>query len=222
MKKILLIFVLLLPVFSHSLFAQNSPIKIGLRGGVNITDWRGDAMESFSELAEMTTVLKTESLTGFHAGVFLEIPVTDRFSIEPGVFYSQKGLKVSQTLSEGGFLNLKGEISSKLSYIELPVLAKVYITEGLYLTGGPQVAYLASSKIRAEAGVLGFSIGEDFNVDPGFRKFDFGVVGGLGFQFKNGLSISATYDHGLSTLDEGSSDVNAFNRAVKFSLGYVF
>lgn len=222
MKKIILIFVLLLPLFSHSLFSQKLPIKIGVRGGINIADWRGDAMESFSELADMSSVLKTENLTGFHAGIFFEVPVTNRFSIEPGVFYSQKGLKVSQTLSEGGFLNLKGEISSKLNYIELPVLAKVNLTEGFYLAGGPQVAYLASSKIRAEAGILGFSIGENFDIDPGFREFDFGILGGLGYQFKNGLSISALYDHSLSTLDEGSSDIDAFNRAVKFSLGYIF
>lgn len=222
MKKIFFTLVLFGIGFYSQTFAQTSPLKIGIRGGVNIADWRGDAVESFSELAEMSTVLKTESLTGFHAGLNLEIPVTPKFSIEPGLYYSTKGIKVSQTFLEGGFLNLKGEITNKLHYVELPVLAKVYLTEGLYLTAGPQVAFLASNKMRAEAGILGFSVGDDFDVNSGFRKVDFGLIGGLGYRFSNGINLGAYYDHSLSTLDEGNSDINAFNRAFKFSLGFQF
>ena len=187
-----------------------------------MADWRGDASESFAELAEMTSVFETKNLTGFHAGAYFEIPVGQRFTIEPGLFYSQKGMKVSQTILEESFLNLKGEISSKLHYIELPVLAKVYLTEGLHLYGGPQVAYLASSNVRAEAGIFGFSVGEDFQIDSGFRKLDFGLTGGLGYKFVNGVNISAGYEHGLSSLDEGTSHIDAFNRVYKFSLGYTF
>jgi len=222
MKKILFILIAIVIGFETQVSAQVSPLKIGIRGGVNVADWRGDAVESFSELAELSSAFKTESFTGFHAGVNLEIPVTAGFSIEPGLYYSVKGMRVSQTILEGGFLNLKGEITSKLHYIELPVLAKVYLTEGFYLTGGPQVGFLASNKMHAEAGILGFSVGDSFDVNAGFRKVDFGLVGGIGYQFRNGININAFYDHGLSTLDEGNSDIDAYNRAFKFSLGYQF
>lgn len=222
MKKIIFTLVLFTFSLSNFLMAQVSPIKIGVRGGVNISDWRGDAVQSFSDLADMSTVLKTESLTGFHAGINLSIPVSGRLSFEPGIFYSTKGMKLSQTFIEGGFLNLKGEISNRLHYIEMPVLAKVYVVEGLYLTGGPQVAYLVSNKVRAEAGIFGFSVEEDFDVNSGFRKFDVGLTGGLGYQFKNGINLSALYDHSLTTLDEGSGDIDAYNRAVKFSIGFIF
>ncbi len=222
MKKILFILIAFVIGFQNQVSAQTSPLKVGFRAGINVADWRGDAVESFSELAEMSSVFKTESFTGFHAGVNLEIPVTGAFSIEPGLYYSTKGMRVSQTILEGGFLNLKGEITSKLHYIELPVLAKVYLTEGFYLTGGPQVGFLASNRMRAEAGILGFSVGDSFDVNAGFRKVDFGLVGGLGYQFQNGINISALYDHGLSTLDEGNSDIDAYNRAFKISLGFQF
>lgn len=222
MKKLLFILIIIGIAFQNHTFAQTSPVKIGVRGGLNIADWRGDAAESFSELAAMSSVLKTESLTGFHAGLNLEIPVTARFSLEPGLYYSTKGMKVSQTFSEGGFLNLKGEVSSKLHYIEVPMLAKVYLVEGLYLTAGPQVAFLAANKIKAEAGIFGFSVEDTFDINDGFRNVDFGLIGGLGYQFGNGINIGAFYDHGLSTLDEGNSDIDAYNRAFKFSVGYQF
>jgi hypothetical protein len=48
-----------------------------------------------------------------------------------------------------------------------------------------------------------------------------GLTGGIGYQFANGLSLSASYDYGLSKVDANQS-VNAFNRAVKVGIGINF
>ena len=222
MKKCIFIIALFFFGFTQLSHAQESPVNFGVRGGINIADWRGDAAESFSSFADKSGVFKVENLTGYHFGGYATIPLSPIFTIEPGLNYSVKGMKVSQSIFEAGFLNLKGEISSRLHYIELPVMAKVNITPGFHVYGGPQVAYLASSKLKAEAGILGFSVGKSFDVNSGFRDFDFGVVGGLGYEFMNGINIRAGYEHGLSTLDEGNPQINAYNRVIKFSLGYTF
>ena len=221
MKKIIFTLAIFCLAFQAAR-AQEKPFHIGIKAGVNVADWRGDAVESFSELADMTSIMEAQSLTGFHVGAYATIPLSQKFAIEPGLYYSTKGMKVAQTLTEGNFLNLKGEVSSKLTYIELPILAKVYLVKGLHVFAGPQVSYLASNKVRAEAGILGFSVGQDFDINGGFRKVDFAVTGGLGYQFSNGVNLSAGYEHGLSTLDEGSSQIDAYNRVFKFSLGYTF
>lgn len=222
MKKIIFTLTVLAIAFAQIAHAQVSPLKIGVRGGVNIADWRGDASESFSSLADQSRLFEVNNLTGYHFGAYVTIPVSDVFSVEPGLNYSMKGMKISQTVVDEGILNIKGDISSRLHYIELPIMAKVNIAKGFHIFGGPQLAYLAASKVRAEAGIFGFSVGKTFDVNDGFRKLDFGLVGGVGYEFLNGVNMRAGYEHGLSSLDEGNSQINAFNRVFRFSLGYTF
>src|SRR5438105_13296670 len=58
---------------------------------------------------------------GFVGGAFLGYQVNDWFSIEPQVFFSQKGTKVQGT---GSNSSLEGSV--RINYIEAPVLAKFW------------------------------------------------------------------------------------------------
>ena len=53
------------------------------------------------------------------------------------------------------------------------------------------------------------------------NSIDVGLTGGLGYQFNNGFSISASYDHGLSRLDK-NENFKAYNQAVKVGVGFTF
>ena len=46
-------------------------------------------------------------------------------------------------------------------------------------------------------------------------------MGGLGYQFENGLGLSAGYDYGLTSLDAGNR-FHAQNRVIKVGLNYSF
>src|SRR5437868_11491098 len=80
-------------------FAQTS---FGIKAGVNNSSWKGAATESLNDLMSVTNgSLSTGSLTGFYAGGFTEIPVASNISIEPGLYYSQKGYQVKGELAIG-------------------------------------------------------------------------------------------------------------------------
>jgi hypothetical protein len=109
-----------------------------------------------------------------------------------------------------------------MAYLDVPVLAKAYITPGFYIFAGPQASFLVSNKARVEVSALGFSAyKQDFDIKDQFRPVDFSVVGGLGYQFNAGFGISAGYDYGLSSLDKNNR-FDVYNRTIRASLNYSF
>jgi len=201
------------------------PIKFGVRVGASLTDWQGDMMNSAQDLIELSDGAVVRKMKeGIHAGAYISIPVGPGFEIEPGLQYSQKGAKMIGKLpfEETEFLNAAVTITNKAEYLELPVLAKLYIGEGFHIFAGPQVAYLISNKIQAQAGALGFNVlNREWDMKSGFREFDLSLVGGVGYQFSNGFNISAGYDHGLETIDK-NGNFETYNRAFKASVGFSF
>ncbi|OON67789.1 porin family protein [Hymenobacter sp. CRA2] len=200
-------------------------VRFGIRAGLNVADWSGDAVKGVENLLNLTG----ESLThqqrpGFHAGAYVSLPLGPRFTVEPGVQYSEKGVVVSGKLpiEQLDFLSAKATATARMGYIDVPVLLKGYLTPGLYLYAGPQLSYLATGKARLEAGALGFDVYKhDFDVRQYFRELDFSVSGGAGYQFGNGLGLSAGYDYGLSSLDKNNR-FDAQNRVIKASVNYTF
>ena len=90
---------------------------------------------------------------------------------------------------------------------------------GFQIFAGPQISYLAQSNLKTSAGVLGVNLlNKTVDVTSAFNRWDVGLTGGIGYQFANGLSLSASYDYGLSKVDANQS-VNAFNRAIKIGIG---
>jgi hypothetical protein len=202
-------------------------VKYGIRAGANISTWQGETMQSLSSLLDATNgSVSTQSRMGFHAGAYTSIQFGDRFALEPGLQYSLKGAEMTGRLTgqSGIFdlLNANARFRVESHYIEMPVLAKVYLTEGLHIFAGPQVAYLVDNKVNARASVLGFSaLNRTFDINNGFQKWDFSGVAGVGYKFTNGVNVMAAYDYGFQRLDE-NQNFNTYNRAFKFSLGYEF
>ena len=203
-----------------------SGVRFGFRAGLNVADLRGDAVQSFTSLAGYAPdgAISKQLRPGFYAGVFATLPLGPGFAIEPGITYAEKGAVLKGTLPFPAldFLNAKVTGTARLAYIDVPVLAKVFITPGFYLYAGPQASFLVSGKARVDASVLGFSAyKQDFDVANQLRKVDFAAVGGLGYQFDNGLGLSAGYDYGFASLD-ANNRFQAYNRVAKVGLSYSF
>lgn len=202
-----------------------SPIRFGIKAGVNLADWDGETMQSVQDMVDLTNGSVSQQMrTGFHVGGYVTIPVVPGFEIEPGLLYSQKGtvLKGKVPMEQFDFLNTNVTVTNKAEYIDLPVLAKVYIGEGFHVFAGPQLSYLVSNKIKTEAGALGFkALNQEFDMKSGYREIDMAVTGGLGYKFASGFNISAGYDYGLNSIDKNGS-IDTFNRVVKASVGYTF
>lgn len=225
MKKILFTILTITLISLPKLKAQE--IKYGIKGGLNVSDWRGQAAGTITDILNLTNVFETNVKPGFHLGTFLEIPVGDRMTIEPGIYYSQKGIEVEGRLPENlpgiiEVLNVNATITNKAHYIDIPVLAKFYVSEGFNVFAGTQLSYLVDNQLHVKASALGFNVlNRDLDINAGFRKLDVGLVVGAGYKFANGVSLSSSYDFGLTSLDE-RNNFDVYNQVAKVSVGYTF
>ena len=221
MKKQILLFAL--SFITAFAFAQSTP-GFGIRAGVSSTRMSGDAVNSLQNLLDYTNgAITTSNHTGLFAGGHVSIPVSDLVSIEPGLFYTQKGYEMRGELNLKGaeFLGLNAKAKLNSHYIDLPVLLKLNI-DGFQIFAGPQVSYLAKADLRTTAGVLGFNLlNKTLDATEQFNRWDAGVTGGIGYQMSNGVNITASYDHGLSKVD-ANQNLESYNRGFKVGLGIKF
>lgn len=221
MKKQILLFASV--IISAISFAQSKP-SFGIRAGITSSSLKGDAVNSLQDLLDYTNGrITTSSHTGFFGGVNASIPVSDLVSIEPGVYYSQKGYDMKGELNLKGVEFLGANAQAKLSshYVDVPLLLKLNFN-GLQLFAGPQVSYLAKADLRTTAGALGFNVlDKTMDATDQFNRWDAGLTGGIGYKFSNGFSISASYDHGLSKVD-ANQNFDSYNRSIKVGVGFNF
>ncbi|MEO8720400.1 MAG: porin family protein [Ginsengibacter sp.] len=216
-NKILLIISVLVSSVS---FAQISP-SFGVRAGVLSSGFRGDAVDNFKNMLEFTNgKVTTKDYAGFFAGAYGTIPISENFSFEPGVYYSLKGYQMNGSLNLKGldFLGANAKAVLQSQYVDVPVLLKANFG-GFQIFAGPQISYLASANLKTTAGVLGINLlNQNMDATSRFNRWNAGITGGIGYQFSNGLNISAAYDYGLTRTD-ANQNVNAYNRAIRFGIG---
>lgn len=217
--KILLIVSLM---FSGYAFSQD--VTVGVRAGVLSSGIRGDASDNLSQLIDKTNgILKTTDRTGFFAGMNVNIPVTENFSVEPGLYYSQKGYDLNGDFSVKGveFLSANAKASLQTQYIDFPILLKGNFG-GFQIFAGPQISYLSQANLKTSAGVFGVNLlNKTLDATDQFNRWDAGITGGIGYQFSNGINIMASYDYGLMKID-ANENVSAFNRGIKLGIGVNF
>lgn len=179
--------------------ANSMDVSFGVKGGVNFATVTGDDFDS------------PNSRTSFHVGLLAEFPLTDMFSIQAEALYSGQGFESN---IDGGLVGGDGNIEYQLDYINVPILAKVYVVEGLSLEAGPQFSFKVNEEIDS-----------DPNDDPGdtdldeAETFDFGLAGGLTFQTNMGLFATGRYTIGLTDIVQ---DVDAKNAVFQLGIGYKF
>ena len=221
MRKKILLFCSL--AFSTIIFAQTSP-SFGVRAGLSSAKMSGDAANNLNDLLDFTNGgVTTNSHTGFFGGGYVNIPLTGQLSVEPALYYTQKGYELRGELNVKGLDFLGANAKAKLtsSYIDLPILLKGNFS-GFQVFAGPQISYLAKADLRTTAGLLGFNLlNKTMDATEQFNRWDAGITGGVGYQFANGLNISAAYDHGLSRADK-NQNMEAYNRSFKVGLGISF
>lgn len=217
---------ILLPAFlilATVAMAQSKP-SFGIRGGLTSSSIKGDAANSLNDLLEYTDgMITTKSRTGFYGGVNASIPLSASVSLEPGLYYTQKGYEMNGALAIKGmdFLGANARASLASHYIDLPLLIKGQVG-GFQVFGGPQVSYLAKADLKTTAGVLGFNLlNKTMDATDQLNRWDAGLTGGIGYQFNNGVNITAAYDHGLTKTD-ANRNMDAYNRSFKVGLGFKF
>ena len=183
MKKILLLAVVTVLGFTN---VNAQEIKFGAKGGLNFASISGDNTKGI------------DVVTSFNFGVLSEIPISDKFSFQPELMYSGQGYGSNDN-------------TIALSYLNIPLMGKYYLTKGLSLEAGPQIGFLLSAK------------NEKTDVKDSFNTFDFGVNFGLGYKLDNGLNFGARYNLGLTNINNlDNSSIENKNGVFQISVGYFF
>ena len=204
--------------------AQVTP-QFTVKAGLSSAGIRGEAASNLNNLLDFTDgMVTTQNRTGFFAGVAVGITLNEKITLEPGIYYSQKGYELRGELGIKGveFLGANARARLQSDYIDLPILLKANLAGGLKIFAGPQISYLASSNLKTSAGILGINLfNNTLDASNQFNKWDMGLTGGVSYEFKNGFSISGAYDHGLSRIDANNS-VNGYNTSIKLGVGIRF
>ncbi|HEY4154017.1 MAG TPA: porin family protein [Puia sp.] len=183
--------------------------KLGIKGGLNLTN------------LYVSDVSKEHMKAGFNAGLFAKLPVTQGFSIQPELLYSVKGAKDDYNNVVQG----SGEYRFNLGYIEMPVLAVVNLARNFNLHAGGYAAYLVNANVKDVNSDGDIQGANELNADN-FKRWDVGLVGGLGFDIEN-FTIGARYNYGLTNIGKSGSlsgdlTKNSKNAGVSIYLGFGF
>jgi hypothetical protein len=221
MKSKFTLIVIGLIIMNHS----KAQISYGVQAGMNISNWKGDAMESLGNVVDLSKgFIGTKSRTGIHIGAYVKVPLTEQISFEPGLFYSQKGYAMNGDLKIDAlkFLGVNASAKVESNYIDIPLMLNAEVAKGLHVYAGPQFSYLTGSNLHINTSVLGISLlNKRLDLTDNFNRMDVAIAGGVGYAFDNGFNIKAGYDYGLGKLDK-NDNFKAYNRVVKLSLGFSF
>jgi len=184
-----------LSILSFSSFAQKA--TIGLRGGVN-AGWYKVGEKSIYDREYNYSACFLPFIS-----VPVEIPVNSQFSIQPEANFIVKGLR-SELLNTRMILKEK----VKVSYVEIPVLAKLYLkNSGKVRTGffiGPGLGYGLFGTAAVEVGPEGEKpdkIEKKVSFTEGMKRLDITLNAGANFVFERpdgNFIIDVRYQHGVS------------------------
>lgn len=179
-------------------FSQ-AQLAIGVKGGLNFANVSADSQ--FGE--------QYKSRTGFHAGAFGLIKLT-KIGIQPEIIFSQQGSKIEFNSEE---------LTSNFSYVNIPILLKLYTVAGINLQAGPQFGFVTSAK-QETFDEFGDITTED--VKDQIKGSDISIGLGLGWDLPFGLTLDARYNLGLSKINEDapSASDKAKNQVIQVSVGY--
>lgn len=174
----------------------------GLKAGLNYSNLR------FS----YETGVNYDPRLSFHAGVVGEYALSDKFSIQSEILYSQLG--TTSMVEESTNRAPDNKYIFAIDYISIPLIAKYYVTEGLSLEAGPQLNVLMSAKMSIGTG--------EMDLKDHYKSTDFGAALGVGYKLENGIFFDARYMLGLSNISEILGDEWAKHSVFQLSAGYNF
>ena len=124
---------------------------------------------------------------GMAAGIEGQYQLNNWFGLSAAVMYSQQGAKAKNY-----------DVKVNTEYINIPVMAKFYVTKGLSLNVGLQPGFMTKAKAKGD--------GRTIDVKSNCNKVDFSIPMSIAYEFENGLSFEARYATGLTNVGKDAFD----------------
>jgi len=146
-----------------------------------------------ANFANISDVTDMSSKTGFQGGVFAGIKF-NKVAIQGDILYSQQGAKFKL----GDF---------DLDYVNVPIVVKYYLIQGLNIQAGPQ---------------FGFVVGDKTEEGYEYNKNDVSGIVGLGYDMPFGIRVDARYGMGFTEIIKDPGEDKGKNTVFSVALGYSF
>ena len=186
MKKIILVAVALLMVCIAKAQPAVGDFTYGVKVGLNTT---------------YITNAHLKNKSSVHVGLFTEKRFSKVFGLAAELQYSRQGF---------GDRDNKAKERWSINYLNLPILFKIYIWQGLSIDFGPQFGYNTDARFRTR---------EHRDTDRkklhGIESFDFAIPAGISFAYKS-FFMSARYITGLTDVGADVGTVTVADQTVKF------
>ena len=212
-KKIVIMMVLLLAVVGAKAQEVENPVgrfSVIPRIGVSLANWSGLTLETLDG-----TSLESKYQAGFMGGVDVEYRINKSLGITVGAYYARQGMRfpdceLTENAEKGEYTGIKNH-HVNLDYIQVPLMLKAYLVEGLSVNAGVQVGFLCGDgKVKRE---------ETEALWPA-KKVDIAIPLGLSYEYMN-VILDARYNVSLTKAGKGDWD-NCKNKALTFTVGYRF
>lgn len=149
---------------------------------------------------------------GLVIGGELEYQVAKIFSVSLGALYSQQGAKTTADI-DTDYGIWSGDVTLRLDYINIPVLANVYLAKGFAIKAGIQPCFKINSAVKVK--VDGTSITTSVS---GVKRVDFAIPVGLSYEYGN-LVLDTRYNMGITKIVDTDK---LYNIVVQMTMGYKF
>lgn len=226
-KKIVIMMVLLLAVVGAKAQEVENPVgrfSVIPRIGVTLANW--------SE-PEKGISLKPKYQAGFMGGADVEYRIDKSLGITLGAYYARQGMRfpdceLTENADKGEYTGIKNQ-HVILDYIQVPLMLKAYLVEGLSLNVGVQVGFLCGDgKVKREEtelqkdknGSITYKEMQETEATWPAKKVDVAIPLGLSYEYMN-VILDARYNVSLTKAGKGDWD-NCKNKALTFTVGYRF
>jgi len=152
--------------------------------------WGIRAGANFSNLSNSNSDIQT----GVYAGLYRQFGIVPKLLyIQPEIQFSSQGFDTKTT-------------STDLNYIQVPVVARLYVLKLLSFETGPQFGFLINDKTSG-------------SVNPDYNSFDTSWAFGATLNLPFGLSIDGRYIAGLTDVIDNA---DSKNQVIQVGLGFKF
>ena len=169
--------------------AQNEVGKITIAPtvGINFSNMSGDVEGNKMKIGPVF-------------GAVAEYGLMEKLGLSAGVLYSMQGYK-----GEYSAYGATDKWTTKMDYLNVPILANYYVVNGLAVKAGLQPAFLLSAK------------NDDKDIKDKCKSFELSIPVGVSYEFSD-FVIDARYNIPLTKVNDGDGSMK--NSVIQLTVGY--
>ena len=160
-------------------------------------------------VASMTELDGSDPRIGLAVGAEGQYQFSDLVGVSFGLLYSQQG-----ATGEFNFMGINADQTMKLDYINVPILANVYLTKGLAVKVGVQPGFNVGNSVTVDGNTMSSSK-KDYD---GIKSVALSIPVGLSYEISN-VVLDARYNWGVTKAFDG---LDSKNSVFQVTIGYKF